>query len=233
MSLRNVASSLAFCWARAPTKVSIAPASATATYSSHRQRSLRLRTALPIDAVILELLAARDKSLQGDVPPRAAYPIPIGATLQAILLYTCGRESGALFPSPRPPFAGKSPVLAESLVRPLSCIPILAVGLGTRPSGGHHGGTANNPAEPDVDCRRTPPCPRIPDSFLESGRGRSSDRECRGYFGGTPSGNAACAGSSPAAWSASLRVRSCRVFVGSSAILGIILAANPDSGRGA
>src|ERR1700674_2530782 len=118
-----------------------------------------------------------------------------------------GRESGAQFPSPQPPFAGKSPVLAGLLVRPLSCILILAVGPGNRPSGGHHGGSANNPSEPDVDCRRTPPCPRIPDSFLESGRGRSSDRECRWHFGGTSSGNAACAGSSSAAWSASLRVR--------------------------
>src|SRR6267378_5532491 len=148
-------------------------------------------------------------------------------------LCICGRESGALFPSPRPPFAGKSPVLAESVVRLLGCNPILAVGPGTRPSGGHHGGTANNPSEPDVDCRRTPACPRIPDSLLKSGRGRSLDRECRWHFGGTPSGNAAYAGSSPAAWSASVRVRSCRVFVGSSAILGIILAADPDSGRGA
>src|SRR6266849_2152406 len=33
-------------------------------------------------------------------------------------LYICGRESGALFPSPQTSFAGKSPVLAESLVRP-------------------------------------------------------------------------------------------------------------------
>src|SRR6266478_3776533 len=33
--------------------------------SDLRQRSLRLRTALPVDAVILELLATRDKSLQG------------------------------------------------------------------------------------------------------------------------------------------------------------------------
>src|SRR6266850_2345322 len=148
-------------------------------------------------------------------------------------LCICGRESGALFPSPRPPFTGKSPVLAESLVRPLSRIPILAVGPGTRPPGGHHGGAANNPSEPDIDCRRTPLGPRIPYSFLESGRGRSADRECRWHFGGTPSGNAAGAGSRPAAWSASLRVRSCRVFVGSFAILGIILAADPDSGRGA
>src|SRR6267142_2779392 len=50
---------------RAPTNVSIAPASAADTYSSHRQRSRRLRTALPGDAVILELLTTRDKSLQG------------------------------------------------------------------------------------------------------------------------------------------------------------------------
>src|ERR1700674_224345 len=86
MSLRKVASSLAFCCARAPTNVSIAPASATTTYSSHRQRSLRLWIALPVDAVILELLETRDRSLQGHVPTRAAYAIPIGATLQAILL---------------------------------------------------------------------------------------------------------------------------------------------------
>src|SRR5712664_2558416 len=65
MSLRNVASSLAFCCARAATNVSIAPASAAATYSNQRQCSRRLETTLPVDAFILELLATRDKSLQG------------------------------------------------------------------------------------------------------------------------------------------------------------------------
>src|SRR6266850_8300818 len=65
MSLRKVASSLAFCCARAPTNVSIAPASAAATYNNQRHRWLRLPTALPVDAVILELLATRDKTLEG------------------------------------------------------------------------------------------------------------------------------------------------------------------------
>src|SRR6267143_4478499 len=74
MSLRNVASSLDFCCARAPTNDSLAPANATATYSSHRQCSLRLWTALLIDAVILDLLATRDKSLQGGCPNMCRLP---------------------------------------------------------------------------------------------------------------------------------------------------------------
>src|SRR6266403_5362085 len=80
------------------------------------------------------------------VAPTLFLPAPY---CKQFCLYICGRESDAPFPSPQPPFAGRSPVLAESLVRPPSCIPILAVGPGTRPSGGQHGGTANNPSEPD------------------------------------------------------------------------------------
>src|SRR5437879_4759433 len=67
MSLRKLASSLAFCCARAPTNVSIAPAKATATYSSHRQCWLRLRIALP-GVVIRELLATQGQEFAGGCP---------------------------------------------------------------------------------------------------------------------------------------------------------------------
>lgn len=50
-----------------------------------------------------------------------------------------------LFPAPQMLFAGKSPLLAESLVRPPDWIPILAVGPENGPQGGQHERTANNP----------------------------------------------------------------------------------------
>src|SRR5260370_21935881 len=68
MSLRKVASSVAFCCARAPTKVSNAPAIASATYSSQRQRSACLLTGLPVDAVIPYLLATRGRQFTGRCP---------------------------------------------------------------------------------------------------------------------------------------------------------------------
>lgn len=50
-----------------------------------------------------------------------------------------------LFPSPQALFAGKTPLLAESLVQTLCWMPILAVGPENGPSGGQHDSTANNP----------------------------------------------------------------------------------------
>ena len=47
------------------------------------------------------------------------------------------------FPSLPPPFAGKSPLLAESVMRVSRRAPILALGQAIRPSGGQHGGQAN------------------------------------------------------------------------------------------
>src|SRR6266850_4698684 len=233
MSLRKVASSLAFCCARAATNVSIAPASAAATYSNQRQCSRRLRTALPVDAVILELLATRDKSLQG-MSQRVPHTLFLSAMFcKQFYLSNYGRAFGALFPFPQPPFAGNSPVLAESRVHAASRKPILSMGPANRPSGGKHGGTANNPSEPDLDCRRIPPGCRIPYSLLEPGCGCGADSLCHRKYGRTRSGNAAGAGSGLAAWSAGLRVRPRRVLVRRPAILGIILAADPDSGRGA
>src|SRR5256885_16495927 len=56
MSLRKLASSVAFCCARAPTKVSNAPTMASPTYSSHRHRSAFLWLTPSTDAVIPYLL---------------------------------------------------------------------------------------------------------------------------------------------------------------------------------
>src|SRR6266481_2494298 len=140
---------------------------------------------------------------------------------------------GPLFPSQQPLFAGKTPLPAESYVRPFGRVPILAVGPETGPREGQHGGTANNPTEPDADCRSSAPSIGIPDALRKPGYRCDADCGSRRHFGRTRSGDAACANSGGAPWSASLRVRSRRVFVGRPAILGIILAADPDSGRGA
>ena len=45
-------------------------------------------------------------------------------------------KRGSPLPSPQPLFAGKSTLLAESQVRGSRGLPILALGQGTRPSGG-------------------------------------------------------------------------------------------------
>src|SRR6267143_759933 len=99
MSLRNVASSVAFCCARAPTNVSRPPTIASPTYSTHRHRSAFLPTALPIASVTPYLLATgRDESLREDASTRVAYRRPFVVILQAFLLTTFGREFRRLQP---------------------------------------------------------------------------------------------------------------------------------------
>src|SRR6266852_960791 len=74
MSLRNVASSVAFCCARAPTKVSRAPTIASATYNSQRHRAAFLPTTLPVEAVIPYLLATRGQEWGGGCPNACRLP---------------------------------------------------------------------------------------------------------------------------------------------------------------
>src|SRR6267378_3841490 len=85
MSLRKLASSVAFCCARAPTKVSNAPTIASATYNSQRHRSAFLWIVLPTDAVIPYLPATREREYAGDVPTRVAYASVISFLLQELL----------------------------------------------------------------------------------------------------------------------------------------------------
>src|SRR5216684_8094730 len=112
MSLRNLASSVAFCCARAPTKVSNAPAIASATYSSQRHRSAFLCTALLIVAVIPYFLAARGPEFARDVPTCAAYAIAISALLQALLFSWFG-PAGLRLPMSRAGYARLKALLDE------------------------------------------------------------------------------------------------------------------------
>ena len=74
---------------------------------------------------------------RGDVPTCDAYRSPFGTILQALKFGLIGIGGfWPLLPPFQPPFAGKSPLLAESLMHCYLGTPILALGQGNGPSGG-------------------------------------------------------------------------------------------------
>ncbi len=82
------------------------------------------------------------------VPPKLVRIRPIckhsySAALDRLFL-------GLLLPLSRPPFAGKSPLLAESLVHSSGGALILALGQGNRPSGGQHDSPADILSELEI-----------------------------------------------------------------------------------
>src|SRR6266478_551683 len=100
------------------------------------------------------------------VPPKLVRIRPIckhsySAALDRLFL-------GLLLPLSRPPFAGKSPLLAESLVHSSGGALILALGQGNRPSGGQHDSPADILSELEIHSgggrlrARAPPSLRQP-----------------------------------------------------------------------
>src|ERR1700730_17866282 len=139
MSLRKVASSVAFCGARPPTNVSSPPASANATYKSQRHRSLLL--AFPFSKCKTSSVRRENYSAvgvrkttsvahtlwrivpickRGLVPPRLCPP-------RLPLLFPL------LFRRRQPPLAGNSTLLAEYQMRPSSAPLSLTLGQTNRP----------------------------------------------------------------------------------------------------
>jgi hypothetical protein len=89
------------------------------------------------EAVIPYLLATWNKTLQADVPKRAAYRIANLLILQVFIFAQPELlDTWPLLPLSHPPFAGKSRQLAESWMRSPGGASILASGQGNGPSGG-------------------------------------------------------------------------------------------------
>src|SRR5438552_11387210 len=110
------------------------------------------------EAVIPYLLATWNKTLQVEVLKRAAYRIANLLILQAFILVQPElMDSWPLLPLSHPPFAGKSPHLAESWMRSHGATRILASGQGNGPSGGEHGGAASILKQPKIHCGSASP----------------------------------------------------------------------------
>src|SRR5438552_13860195 len=113
------------------------------------------------EAVIPYLLATWNKTLQVEVLKRAAYRIANLLILQAFILVQPElMDSWPLLPLSHPPFAGKSPHLAESWMRSHGATRILVSGEGSGPPGGLHGGAASIIKQPEIHRRSA--FPRAP-----------------------------------------------------------------------
>src|SRR5438876_8000374 len=98
------------------------------------------------EAVIPYLLATWNKTLQAEVPKRAAYRIANLLILQAFI-FAQPELMGPwpLLPLSHPPFAGKSRHFAESWMRPQGGATILASGQEIDPYDGQHSGATHIP----------------------------------------------------------------------------------------
>src|SRR5712692_7894110 len=134
---------------------------------------------------------------------------------------------GLLLPLSRPPFAGKSSLLAESWMHSSGGIPILALGPGNRPTGGQHDSPANILTKPEIDSGGGRFRARAPPALRQSGWRCSPDEQHDLHSGGSP-GNARGRRAGGIACLASLHLQSRRFFVESYADVGIILACDPD-----
>src|SRR5207253_7993594 len=145
------------------------------------------------EAVIPYLLTTWNKTLQVEVAKRAAYRIAHLLILQAFIFVQPElMDSWPLLPLSHPPFAGKSPHLAESWMHCPGSAPILALGQGNGPSGGEHGGAASILKQPEIHRRSASPRAWPCLSLRQSGGDCGLYQQFRRHFSARSSGNRPC-----------------------------------------